>query len=301
MASLTRASPAQAGASLCGAGAIVLWSLVVGLMRDVSEHFTPLAGGALVETIGGAFLVLLAGLPRFSRDSAWVLLVGGALFMGCEAGLALALGLAVDRTQAMEVGVVNYLWPSLTVLVAVPINHEKLRPLIIPAIATAVAGLFLVLGEGRISARGFAGHVVSHPLCYAIALFDAVSWALYCAFMRRYGREQRNVTGLFFLCTACVLWGLYAFLPGPCMRFSLADLPLLLCAAISLSAGYALWNIGILRGNARLLVALSYFTPVLSSVFSALWLHVSVGAAFWEGVALLALGSLLSAGATRAA
>jgi drug/metabolite transporter (DMT)-like permease len=43
----------------------------------------------------------------------------------------------------------------------------------------------------------------------------------------------------------------------------------LFAAATGMAGGYALWNIGILRGNRTLLVTASYFAPVLSSAFAA--------------------------------
>jgi drug/metabolite transporter (DMT)-like permease len=43
----------------------------------------------------------------------------------------------------------------------------------------------------------------------------------------------------------------------------------LFAAAIGMPGGYALWNIGILRGNLTLLATASYFAPVLSSAFAA--------------------------------
>ena len=51
---------------------------------------------------------------------------------------------------------------------------------------------------------------------------------------------------------------------------SLASLvAVLLCAvAVAMAGGYALWNLGILRGNLTLLATASYTAPVLSSAWA---------------------------------
>ncbi|MOA50751.1 Aromatic amino acid exporter YddG [compost metagenome] len=67
----------------------------------------------------------------------------------------------------------------------------------------------------------------------------------------------------------------------------------------AMAAGYALWNVGILKGNLTLLATASYFTPVLSTFFAALWLSTRLTASFWQGVAMVTAGSLLCWVATR--
>ena len=50
----------------------------------------------------------------------------------------------------------------------------------------------------------------------------------------------------------------------------------LLAAGAAMAGGYALWNLGILRGNLTLMASASYFTPVLSALFAMLWLGLLV-------------------------
>lgn len=51
--------------------------------------------------------------------------MGSGLFVAYEVCLSLALGFASSRNQAIELGVVNYLWPCLTVLLAIVMNGQK--------------------------------------------------------------------------------------------------------------------------------------------------------------------------------
>jgi hypothetical protein len=71
-------------------------------------------------------------LPANTPDPRPYLLAGSLLFVSYEICLALSVGLAGSRQQAIEVGMVNYLWPSLTILFAILFNGQKSSWLVIP-------------------------------------------------------------------------------------------------------------------------------------------------------------------------
>ena len=73
----------------------------------------------------------------------------------------------------------------------------------------------------------------------------------------------------------------------------LTTLLCMLCVSVVTALGYAAWNIGIIKGNITLLVTLSYFSPLISSVFSMLILQTHLAAAFWHGAILVTLGSFI--------
>lgn len=273
--------------------AVLLWSTVVGLVRYVTEQFTPLGGTALVDTLGALLLLVTVGLPDMRAVSRTYLLVGGSLFVICEIGLALALGFSHSRTEAMEVGVINYFWPSLTILFSIFMNRKKVKIFIVPGIILATFGVIRVLGgEGvSFSFSALTEHFLKNPLCYSLAFLDAVVWALYSALTPRFAKDQ-NAVALFFVLAAILLWILYFLLPGPLMLFPMHALPDLVLASVALGLGYGFWNIGLLRGNTSVIIPFSYFTPVLSSIFAACWLKTSLGWSFWEGVMMVTVGAL---------
>jgi drug/metabolite transporter (DMT)-like permease len=127
-------------ATACGLVAIVLWSTAAGLIRSVSEIFGPLGGAAMIYSLGAVMLVGFLGRPHLRSTPKFYLVVGSALFVAYEVCLSLALGFASDRNQAIELGVVNYLWPCLTVLLAIIMNGQKARWIIVPGTALALFG-----------------------------------------------------------------------------------------------------------------------------------------------------------------
>lgn len=226
------------------------------------------------------------------------LVFGSALFVAYEVCLSLSLGFAVSSTQAIQLGVVNYFWPCLTVLIAIVMNGERARWLVVPGTALAIFGILWVVSDDGLSLPSIVANVESNPLSFSLAAGCAVTFALYCNVTRKYAQGQ-NLIVLFFVLTAVILWLKYAFSaevipsirPGPALELA--------AAGLAMAGGYALWNIGVLRGNLLLMATASYSAPVLSSAFAALWLGAALTPQFWQGTASVTIGSLLCWYATR--
>ena len=282
-----------------GLMAVVLWGTVVGLIRSVSERFGPIGGAALIYTVGSAFLVLLLGLPRVRSFPRAYLLSGSLLFVAYEICLSLSLVFAANRGQAIELGIVNYLWPCFTVILAILINGQRASAWVVPGIALSLCGIVWVVGgDGGVSWERLVANVSSNPLSYGLAFSGAIIWAVYCNVTKRYA-DGKNGVALFFMLTAAVLWIKYGFSAEPALTFAWPAVLELCVTGGAMAAGYALWNVGILNGNLTLLATASYFTPVLSTFFAAIWLSTRLTMTFWQGVAMVTAGSLICWAATR--
>lgn len=286
-------------ATLVGLSAILLWSAMVGLIRHITAAFGPVAGAALVYTCGFAMLLVTIGFPKLSTFPRAYLFIGSALFAVYEMLLSLSLGLASNSRQALEVSMMNYLWPSLTVLFAVLFNRQKAGFLLVPGLGLSLCGVCFVLGgETGLDIAGMLANVQDNPLPYLMAGFGAFVWASYCTVTSRMANGQ-NGTTLFFLVTALALWTLYLFTDQPPMHFNIRAALSLIGAACSLGFGIAAWNIGMLKGNVTVLATASYFTPVLSSLVSSFILATTLSLPFWQGALMVCAGSLLCWVSTR--
>lgn len=291
--------PAQYKATLLGLLAILLWSSVVGLIRSVSEGLGPIGGAAMIYSVSAVFLLLALRMPNLRLFPRPYLLLGSLLFVSYEICLSLSLGYANTRLQAIEVGMINYLWPCFTVLMALVFNGQKAKWWLLPGLLLSLFGIGWVMsGEGGWSPAQMLENVRSNPLSYSLAFGGAVIWALYCNLTKKIAQGHNGVV-LFITLTALALWLKYAFSSESGMQFTLPVTLTLLCAGMAMGAGYAAWNVGILRGNMTLLATASYFTPVLSAVFAALVLNTALTANFWQGVVMVTVGSLICWRATR--
>ncbi|KRC76567.1 aromatic amino acid transporter [Achromobacter sp. Root83] len=292
-------TPGRRAATLSGLLAILLWGTVVGLIRGVSEDFGPIGGAALIYTVGSILLVLLLGFPKLRSFPRSYLLVGSILFVAYEICLSLSLGFAANRGQAIELGIINYLWPCFTVILAMLINGQRAGVLVVPGILLSVCGIVWVVGgSGGLSLERTASNILSNPLSYGLAFSGAIIWAVYCNVTKRFA-DGKNGVALFFMLTAAVLWAKYLLSAEPPLAFTASATIELCVTGSAMAAGYAFWNVGILRGNLTLLATASYFTPVFSAVFAAVWLSTPLTTSFWQGVAMVTAGSLLCWAATR--
>ncbi|MDF2153510.1 aromatic amino acid DMT transporter YddG [Vibrio sp. CAU 1672] len=285
--------------TLYGCIAILAWSGLLGMARLVTESFGPVGGSAMLYTLSSVLLMIVIGVPKLSYFAPKYLLLGGAMFVCYEIFLALSLGYSNSRSQAIEVSIVNYLWPALTVLFAVLGSNKKPHWILYPAVLLAFVGVaWTVSGGDGLSARQLFTNLASNPAVYVMAFTGAVIWAIYCNLTQKQ-QSKHNAITLFFIATAVSLWVKYAFTDEPRMVFSWAGIGYLSASAVLMAGGYGLWNIAIVGGNMVFLATLSYFTPVFSALFSSLLLGVTLSQGFWQGVLMVTTGSLLCWVVTR--
>ena len=139
-----------------GFAAIVLWSTTVAFARSLSEQLGPLTAAAAVYSVGGTIaairLLFVGGSMQRFRGLPLSYLAGcGVLFLSYMLLLFLAVGLAEGRQQVLEVGLLNYLWPALTILLSVVLLNKRASLLLIPATLLALSGVVVVLTQGRTS------------------------------------------------------------------------------------------------------------------------------------------------------
>ncbi|MEI7207214.1 aromatic amino acid DMT transporter YddG [Pectobacterium carotovorum] len=287
-------------ATLTGLLAIVLWSTSVGLIRSLTEALGPIGGAAMIYSTSTLCLLAFYGFPRIKTLPRIYLFAGGAMFVCYEIFLSLSIGLADSRMQAIEIGMINYLWPSLTILFSLFINQQKSRFLLWPGLALALGGIVWIMkGESDWTPELLWNNVLANPLAYSLAFSAALTWALYCNITKRYGQGKSGVS-LFFLITALILWTQYSFSGESAISLTLPSSLQLLFMGASTALAYSAWNAGIQHGNLTLLATASYFTPVLSTLLAALWLNITPAISFWQGVAMVTASSLLCWYATRA-
>ncbi|WAL83533.1 aromatic amino acid DMT transporter YddG [Pandoraea sp. XJJ-1] len=286
-------------ATLIGLAAVVLWSSIVGLIRGVSESFGPTGGAAMMYTVASVFLLFSVGFPQLKTFPKRYLYMGSLLFVAYELCLSLSIGYANSAQQAIEVGMVNYLWPTFTLISAIVFNKQRANFWVIPGFFLSMLGICWVLGgDHGLHVAEMAANVLANPLSYGLAFAGAVIWAAYCTVTTRYAEGKNGVT-FFFMLVAAALWAKYLLAGGGQMQLRVSGIVYLVLAACAMGFGYAAWNVGILRGNVTVLAGASYFIPVFSAAISAMLLQAPLSFAFWQGAAMVCGGSILCWTATR--
>ena len=150
-------------ATILGVAAIFVWSLMVGLLRTTTNIFGAELGAALLYSVGAAFLFIVNRPTNLRAIPVRYFIVGGTLFVAYETIFALAIGFAATEGQTIEVSMLNYLWPTCTVLFWA-IAHKRRHGSSTGSLAwiapgTIVATLGVVLVWALLPRFGLAGYL----------------------------------------------------------------------------------------------------------------------------------------------
>lgn len=280
-------------ATFIGLIAIVLWSSLVALIKSVSESFGPIGGAAMIYSLATLFLMMTIGFPKLKTFPKRYLCWGTILFVAYEICLSLAIGYAKDGRQAIEVGMINYLWPTLTIIASILFNKQRASWWVIPGFILSILGVFWVLGNGKaFDLQLMLSNMQDNPLSYSLSFIGALIWSAYCVITVRMAEGKNGIT-FFFLLVALTLWIQYFWIGNQDFHFNLQSSIYLIFAASAMGFGYAAWNIGMLHGNVIILATASYFIPIFSAVIAAIMLDTALSFGFWQGVMMVCAGSIL--------
>lgn len=287
-------------ATLIGSTAILMWSTLA-LFTALSGTIPPFQLTAMAFSIAfliGLGLWLRAGsgilshlkLPR----RVWVLGVGG-LF-----GYHFFYFMALRNAPAVEASLIAYLWPLLIVVFSALLPGERLRWFHVTGALIGFVGAILLVTRGQ----GFAFES-QYLLGYSAALVCALTWSSYSVLSRFVGSIPTDSVGGFCGVTA-ILAALAHVMFEPTVWP--AGPEWLAVAALGLGpvgAAFFTWDYGVKRGNIKVLGALSYAAPLLSTLLliafglaRASWV-VALACMFIAGGAVLASLEFLAANKSK--
>ena len=143
-------------ATAIGLIAPVCWGMSVSLVRGIAENFGMAQGQFFLYLIAAVSLYFTVGLPNFRTMNRKYLFIGIPTAVASGLTFVLAIFTSDGGAQTLEVGMVNYLWPSLTILFAVLFNGVKGRWWLWLGVALALYGLLRMLGgDAGLSWSGF--------------------------------------------------------------------------------------------------------------------------------------------------
>jgi drug/metabolite transporter (DMT)-like permease len=207
--------------------------------------------------------------------------------------LYVAIGFASDRQQVLEVALINYLWPALTLVFAIPILRKKAQVWLVFGVFLGFVGVFFATFSGEsFSWRTFGENMAANYLPYVFAFVAAVSWALYSNLSRLWGGQtESGGVPLFLLLSGLVFVSLRAFTPEDTRWTFRSMLELVYMMIFPTALGYVFWDEAMRKGRIILVASLSYLTPLLSAVIAIVYLGVRAGWNLWIGCILVVAGA----------
>ena len=271
-------------ATLIGLTAILMWSLLA-LLTVASGRVPPFQLAAMTFAIGacvGPLTWIFRGEGfRALRQPlvAWLVGVGG-LF-----GYHALYFLSLRNAPPAEAGLVNYLWPLLIVLFSAFLPGEKLmRHHVIGALLGLIGTVVLFAG------RGVSGFEWQYAPGFLAAFVAAFVWAIYSVLSRRLAHVPTDAVAGFCAATAILAAICHLLLETTVWPETTGQWLAVLALGIGpVGAAFYTWDVGMKRGDIRVIGAASYATPLVSTAFLIL-------AGFAEATATLALAALLIGG-----
>jgi drug/metabolite transporter (DMT)-like permease len=262
--------------------AILVWSSLALLNSRVSS-VPPLLAVGIALSVGGLVGLFRAGEWRVPLRT-FAVGVGG--IFGYHALLFVAFRLA----PSVEVNLINYLWPLLIVLLSPAfLKGFRLGPRHVIGALLGFSGALLIVSGGRLEldAAMLPG--------YSLAAAAALIWASYSLLTKRLPVFPTGAVGGFCLASGVLALALF-FLDGGSWEAvsSIRGLDWLFLALLGLGpmggAFYA-WDAALKRGDPRIIGALSYLTPLLSTVNLVLLGGKSLSPAAGAAMALIVAGA----------
>lgn len=270
-------------ATIVGFGAVLLWSSLA-VLTTIAGPVPPFQMTAMAFALGFSLALIKWSargehiLDRLRLPAKlWALGVAG--LFGYHALYFAALSLA----PPVEANLLNYLWPLLIVVFAGFLPGERLGWWHIAGALAGLAGGVLIIGGG---VAGFRSEFLPG---YAAALGAALIWSTYSVLSRRFGEIATDAVGGF--CGATALLALLAHLlfERTYIPVGAEWLVILVLGIGPVGASFYLWDHGVKRGDIKALGALSYMTPLLSTLLLVVFGRT-------EGTVRLALACALIVG-----
>jgi drug/metabolite transporter (DMT)-like permease len=277
-------------ATLIGLTAILMWSLLAVL--TVATGKIPAFQLAAMTFAIGALVAFASFLFRPSAFLAlkqpivaWVVGVGG--LFGYHALYFLALRFAPPA----EAGLLNYLWPLLIVLFSSLLPGERLLPHHIVGALLGLAGTVLLLMGG-----GGSGFETGQLPGLAAAFVAAFVWASYSVMSRRLKAVPTDAVAGFCLATAILAAIVHVVVEKTVWPETSGQWLAIIALGVGpVGAAFFTWDIGMKRGDIRVLGAASYATPLLSTAFLILAGYAKPTVTIAIAAILIAGGGLIAA------
>ena len=252
-------------ATAAGCGAILLWSALA-VLATMAGPVPPFQMTAMAFALGFSLAAAkwIAGREPVGRHLAlpprvWALGIGG--LFGYHACYFAALALA----PPVEANLINYLWPLLIVVFSGLLPGERLRWWNLAGAVAGLAGCVLLVGGSA------AGLELRYAAGYGAALGAALIWSGYSVLSRRVREVPTDAVGAFCGATAVLALIAHLLFEQTYVPRGGEWLALLALGFGPVGIAFYLWDRGVKRGDIKALGALSYMTPLLSTLLLVLF------------------------------
>ncbi|MEM9486061.1 MAG: EamA family transporter [Cyanobacteria bacterium P01_F01_bin.116] len=286
---MVHAKMSQQKPTLIGFTAILMWAALA-LLTKLSGPVPPFQLTAMAFTV--AFGI---GIVTWVRDggnplnhlrlpsAVWALGIVG-LF-----GYHFFYFMALQNAPAVEASLIAYLWPLLIVLLAALLPGERLQWF---HVGGAIAGF---IGAGLLVTKGQSLRFdPQYTTGYLAALICALTWSSYSVLSRRFGDIPTNAVGGFCGATAILAWLCHFLFEATVVPGGWQWLAIFCLGLGPVGLAFFTWDYGVKHGDIKVLGALSYTAPLLSTVLLIICGLAEASWSVWVACLLIVGGAILA-------
>jgi drug/metabolite transporter (DMT)-like permease len=214
---------------------------------------------------------------------AWVIGIGG-LF-----GYHFLYFLAFRLAPAIEVNLLNYLWPLLIVLLSALLLKERLTQWhILGAFLGLLGSILVITHAGQVSIQA------EFSIGYLAALGAAFVWSSYSVLSRRIGGIPTEMVGVYCGVTAVLAFGFHFIFEQTVVPQG-TQWPLVLAMGIGpVGSAFYFWDFGVKNGDIRALAVGAYIIPFLSTMLLIIFGEGESSWYLWVAGLLIVSGAVLA-------
>mgnify|MGYP000184837519 CR=1 FL=1 len=282
--------------TLLGFLTIIIWGTSAIFTRNLSTGLGAYTSAALVNLIGG-IVVLVTQLIK-KEGLTGIREVPRSLFVIYTASSYVSMSMVQSDESVIVLVLIRFLWPLFTLIFTIPNLHARASLWLICSVALSFVGIVVAkLGADIFHLSSFADNILSGGdlAGYAMGFVVAISWGVYTNLVKKYvGTKKVDGVGIYMIVTAAILGIISIFMDEP-RNFSVSLIGQILYAGIVVGAlANTLWNLSIKKGNMLLVVLVSNFLPIISTVMTSFMLGVGITVPIIIGSLLVVIGTLWS-------
>lgn len=289
--------------TILGFVTILIWGTSAIFTRNLSTGLGAYTSAALVNLIGGITVLVIQAVKKQGlaglRDVPKAYLpVCGTLFVVYTATSYVSMSMVQSDASVVVLVLIRFLWPLFTLIFTIPILKARASGWLVCSVAVSFLGIVIAkLGNDIFHLSSFVDNILSGDDLpgYLLGFVVAISWGLYTNLTKKYiGTRRVDAVGIYMILTAVVLGSIAIVVDEP-RNFSPGLFAQVLYAAIVVGAlANTLWNLAIKKGNMLLVVLVSNFLPIISTVMTSFMLGVGITIPILVGSILVVVGTLWS-------
>lgn len=250
------------GATITGQVSLLMWAVGACFAASIKNlptfeilFFITLCGFLTSSTIN----CFTGGWSKLKNHPKHIWLIGIIGIFGNDVFYIMSFKYA----PAVHADLINYLWPIFVIISSAIFLKESLKINHLLAVLVAFYGIFYLLTDGGTRFQ-LEWQYIGGYLC---AFTAALLWTFYVIISRKYGKTSPEMFSIYSFVGSIIALTFHITYETTVIPSFNEILFLVALGTTSHSLAYMFWDIGIKKGDFKLLGVLSYTSPVLSVFF----------------------------------